>query len=102
MTSNHPFPDDKVSVEHGSSHNSAQAVGDLTSNDRMPLSIRNMSQEERDRLELKMRKKIDLRLMPMMVLMYIMNYLDRNNIAAARLAGLEKELGLSSTQYQVS
>lgn len=31
--------------------------------------------------------------------MYIMNYLDRNNIAAARLAGLEDELNLSSTQY---
>lgn len=31
--------------------------------------------------------------------MYVMNYLDRNNIAAARLAGLEEELNLSSTQY---
>lgn len=49
-----------------------------------------------------MRKKIDLRLMPMMVLMYIMNYLDRNNIAAARLAGLEEDLRLTSTQYQTS
>lgn len=35
----------------------------------------------------------------MLVLMYVMNYLDRNNIAAARLAGLEDELNLSSTQY---
>ena len=35
----------------------------------------------------------------MLVIMYIMNYLDRNNIAAARLAGLEEELNLSSTQY---
>lgn len=102
MTSTPPLRSDKISVDHGSSHDSSQAVEDLTSNDGMPLSIRNMSQEERDRLELKIRKKIDLRLMPMMVLIYIMNYLDRNNIAAARLAGLEKELGLSSTQYQVS
>jgi hypothetical protein len=36
-----------------------------------------------------------------------MNYLDRNNIAAARIAGpdgkgLQDELGLTSTQYQVS
>lgn len=29
-----------------------------------------------------------------------MNYLDRNNIASARLAGLEDDLGLTSTQYQ--
>jgi MFS family permease len=33
--------------------------------------------------------------------MYIMNYLDRNNIAAVRLAGLQTDLDLSSVQYQV-
>lgn len=38
----------------------------------------------------------------MVILMYIMNYLDRNNIAAARLAGLEEELKLTSVQYSVS
>jgi len=37
----------------------------------------------------------------MIILMYVMNYLDRNNIAAVRLAGLQAELDLSSTQYQV-
>lgn len=31
-----------------------------------------------------------------------MNYIDRNNIAAARLAGLEKDLGLVGVQYQAS
>lgn len=29
-------------------------------------------------------------------------FLDRNNIAAVRLAGLQDELNLSSVQYQVS
>lgn len=66
-----------------------------------PIGIRHLSPEERLRLEEKMRRKIDFRLMPMMILMYILNYLDRNNIAAARLAGLEGELNLTSTQYQV-
>lgn len=33
---------------------------------------------------------------------YILNYLDRNNIAAARLAGLEEELNLHGTQYQTA
>lgn len=37
----------------------------------------------------------------MVVIMYIMNYLDRNNIAAARLAGMQEELNLSSTEYLV-
>jgi len=33
------------------------------------------------------------------VLIYILNYLDRNNIAAARLRGLQEDLNLSNTEY---
>jgi hypothetical protein len=32
--------------------------------------------------------------------MYWFNYLDRNAITVARLDGLEKELNLTSTEYQ--
>lgn len=67
----------------------------------VPPLVAAMSQEERILAEAKLRKKIDTRLLPMIILMYIMNYLDRNNIAAVRLAGLQDELNLSSVQYQV-
>ena len=30
-----------------------------------------------------------------------MNYIDRNNYAAAKLQGLESDLGLDDTMYQV-
>lgn len=66
-----------------------------------PEYIRLMTPEERRKAENALRKKIDRRLMPMVVIMYIMNYLDRNNIAAARLAGMQEELNLSSTEYLV-
>jgi MFS transporter, ACS family, DAL5 transporter family protein len=71
-----------------------------------PSFIQNWSEDERLEYEAGLRRKIDLRLLPMVIAMYIMNYLDRNNIASARIAGpdgkgLEDELGLSSTQYQV-
>ncbi|KAF2194415.1 pantothenate transporter liz1 [Zopfia rhizophila CBS 207.26] len=65
-----------------------------------PPLVAQMSQEQRIEAENKLRRKIDIRLLPMIILMYIMNYLDRNNIAAVRLAGLQHELNLSSTQYQ--
>lgn len=39
---------------------------------------------ERKELEKKLLRKIDLRLMPLMMLIYVLNYLDRNNIATAR------------------
>ena len=69
-----------------------------------PELVRNMSTVKRARLERKLIRKIDLRILPSLILMYVMNYLDRNNIAAARLAGLEDPrdqggLDLSSTQY---
>jgi hypothetical protein len=66
-----------------------------------PPLVAAMSQEQRLHAEARMRRKIDTRLLPMIILMYIMNYLDRNNIAAVRLAGLQDDLELTSVQYQV-
>jgi len=68
---------------------------------RAPELVRNLSPETREILETKLRRKIDARLMPLIIIMYILNYLDRNNIAAARLAGLEKDLKLVGNQFQV-
>jgi sugar phosphate permease len=67
-----------------------------------PEFIRNLSPEEREHLEKKLKRKIDIRLLPAIIIMYIMNYIDRNNIAAARLAGLERDLNLTSTEFQTA
>ncbi|THV01424.1 MFS general substrate transporter [Dendrothele bispora CBS 962.96] len=37
--------------------------------------------------------------MSILVLIYIFNYIDRNNVAAARLEGFEEDLGLTGSQY---
>lgn len=97
-----PSDDGKIAVSDEKIAVSDDGVTSIAQEQRLPpMSIRHLSPEERTRLENKMRRRIDIRLMPMLILMYILNYLDRNNIAAARLVGLEKELGLTSTQYQV-
>jgi MFS family permease len=49
-------------------------------------------------VEKSMKRKLDLRC-SLFVLIYILNYLDRNNIAAARLRGLQDDLKLDDTQY---
>lgn len=98
-----PEIDDKEFAEH---------VSDTAINDKPaarvrrepPELVRNLAPEERARLEKVLTRKIDLRLLPMLVLIYVMNYLDRNNIAAARLAGLqdpksEGGIDLTDTQY---
>ena len=68
---------------------------------RAPELVRNMTPEYRLVVESRLKRKIDLRVLLMTILMYTMNYLDRNNIAAARLAGLEDELHLTSVQFNV-
>ncbi|CAI7620910.1 hypothetical protein N7533_007547 [Penicillium manginii] len=56
--------------------------------------------EEELVLEKKLRTRIDSLIMPLVVLVYLLNYIDRNNYAAAKLQGLEEDLGLSQTDYQ--
>ncbi|KAF2117820.1 major facilitator superfamily domain-containing protein [Lophiotrema nucula] len=43
--------------------------------------------------------KIDLHLLPWIVLMYLTNFLDRSALAQARLGTLEKDLGLKGTNF---
>ena len=91
---------DKFAVQHVSDTSIANHALPNRRQEAPPL-VRIMSDEERSFREAALVRKIDLRLMPMIILIYIMNYLDRNNIAAARLAGLQKELKLTSTQFSV-
>ena len=43
--------------------------------------------------------KFDLRILPVLAVMYLFNSLDKSNLGNAKTAGLEKTLGLKSTQY---
>lgn len=63
-----------------------------------PASKTQMSPERRRQVEKSLKWKLDLRC-SLFVLIYIMNYLDRNNIAAARLGGLQEDLNINNTQY---
>jgi len=94
-------PDSKYDIDHVDQADLANVERPITRLEAPPL-IREMDKEHRAHVERLLVKKIDFRLLPAIIIMYIMNYLDRNNIASARLAGLETELGLTSTQYQTS
>ncbi|RAO67156.1 uncharacterized protein BHQ10_003168 [Talaromyces amestolkiae] len=73
----------------------------ITMPNNIPSFLIGLSVEEIKAIEKKLVRKVDIRLLIMMVVMYILNYLDRNNIAAAKLAGLEKSLNLKGDQYQL-
>ncbi|KAK8041999.1 hypothetical protein PG993_006522 [Apiospora rasikravindrae] len=109
--------DQKIEVEHTSSNEyhgdhktPVEATGAKMSLEvaqrrllQAPPIIAVLSPEQRADLEKHLVRKIDWRLLPMIVLMYIMNYIDRNNIAAAKLAHIERDLNMpeDSTQFQV-
>ncbi|KAH8704007.1 putative MFS transporter [Talaromyces proteolyticus] len=50
--------------------------------------------------EVKLRKRIDTLILPLVIIVYLMNYIDRNNYAAAKLQGLTDDLHLNGSQYQ--
>ncbi|KAI0307088.1 MFS general substrate transporter [Multifurca ochricompacta] len=54
--------------------------------------------EARLKLERKLLRKLDMR-MSILVLIYILNYVDRNNASAARLKGFEADLHLKGQQF---
>ncbi|KAM0237903.1 hypothetical protein ACHAP5_008801 [Fusarium lateritium] len=56
--------------------------------------------EKTDPREIALVRKLDKWIMPILWLMYWLNYLDRNAIALARLNGIEKDLNLTGSQYQ--
>lgn len=47
-----------------------------------PVYVAALSSDERACAERALVRKIDIRLLPMVIIMYIMNYLDRNNIVS--------------------
>ncbi|KAF9690875.1 hypothetical protein EKO04_010933 [Ascochyta lentis] len=66
----------------------------------MPLCLQDLSPEEYTRIGRAATMKIDLVLLPCLMIMYILNYLDRNNIASAKLANIMQDLDLSETEFQ--
>ncbi|KAK1446635.1 major facilitator superfamily transporter [Colletotrichum cuscutae] len=50
-------------------------------------------------VERKLRLKIDLMIVPTVALLYLFCFIDRANIGNARIAGLEKDLGMAGYDY---
>ncbi|KAM7213837.1 phthalate transporter [Rhypophila decipiens] len=50
----------------------------------------------------KLVRKIDTRLLPFLIVMYLLNFLDRANLAQARQGDLEKDLGMTGTDFNLA
>ncbi|KIX01122.1 uncharacterized protein Z518_10188 [Rhinocladiella mackenziei CBS 650.93] len=68
----------------------------------MPEILVGLSDAELTSLGRRATFKLDCFIMPCVTIMYILNYLDRQNIASAKLADIDYDLGLSAVEYQTS
>ncbi|KAI5927851.1 putative MFS transporter [Camillea tinctor] len=46
--------------------------------------------------------KVDVRLVPMLAVLYLISHIDRANIGNAKIEGLDKDLGLIGNQYNIA
>lgn len=70
------------------------------SSNAMPGILRRLTLEEYKKVGYKATLKMDIIILPCLMLMYILNYLDRNNIASAKLANISEDLDLTPIEYQ--
>ncbi|KAI1500053.1 putative MFS transporter [Biscogniauxia marginata] len=47
-------------------------------------------------------RKVDIRLVPMLAILYLIAHIDRANIGNAKIEGLDKDLGLVGNQYNIA
>lgn len=66
---------------------------------RMPESLCNIDESELERLNKKLVRKIDLVILPIIGILYILNYVDRQNLAAAKLQGITEDLNMTTQQF---
>ncbi|KAH8647887.1 major facilitator superfamily domain-containing protein [Xylariales sp. PMI_506] len=64
-----------------------------------PDSIRGMSDAELKKLEKGILRKLDVIIMPIMGILYILNYVDRSALAATKVYGITDELHMTTTQF---
>lgn len=65
----------------------------------LPEELRHLDEDGQRKLEGSLVRRLDCTLMPVVALLFLLNILDRNNIANAKIAGLPKSLGITNSEY---
>ncbi|KAI0767036.1 MFS general substrate transporter [Fomes fomentarius] len=86
-----------VSIDHSSHTSFVPSTNPLACHDSLHGDL--LAKDVRPAAERKLVRMLDTRLLLTVILIYIMNYIDRSAIIAARLKGIEGDLGLTGIQY---
>ncbi|KAL4804947.1 major facilitator superfamily domain-containing protein [Aspergillus unguis] len=66
---------------------------------RMPESLQTLTPEALSALNRKIIRKVDLLVLPTIGILYILNYIDRQNLASAKLQGIMEDLSMTESQF---
>ncbi|KAG6059438.1 hypothetical protein E4U32_004081 [Claviceps aff. humidiphila group G2b] len=82
----------------------APATGSFSSSDLEQLADPDagLSEAQRKEVERKLLRKLDLALIPWLCLLYLICFLDRTNIGNAKIAHLERDLGIDPKSFKYS
>ncbi|SPO07182.1 related to putative tartrate transporter [Cephalotrichum gorgonifer] len=96
----------KRSIEHEEKVQRATspstAIADTLKTDDYAERFEAQDEEWKKRFERKLVRKVDIRLLPTLIIMYLLNFLDRSNLAQARQGSLEKDLNMSGTDFNLA
>ena len=96
-----------MATENALSPDAIKAEGSITGSG-MKEYAQNTPEDLRDDIvidgeaEKKLLRKLDLWIVPPVMLLYLLSFLDRVNIGNARLYDMEEDLGLKGDQYQIA
>ncbi|KAJ4412117.1 hypothetical protein N0V82_008828 [Gnomoniopsis sp. IMI 355080] len=91
---------DEVSIRHGHHHGHHNKTEDeIKRIDALALAENTTLDSFKHLDEKKILRKMDLRLIPVLALLYLLSFLDRGNIGNAKIEGLQEDLGLRSYEY---
>ena len=65
----------------------------------LPRELEHLQHDDVNKLEKNLVRRLDSTLMPVVVLLFLLNILDRNNIANAKVSGLTDTLRITNAQY---
>jgi hypothetical protein len=98
--------DEKYAVEH---EETSPQILDSGKDDidrhlevKVPESLQDLSAEEIAEIDRNTTRKLDILMMPTLVVLYVLNYLDRQNISSAKLANIVPDLHMTALDYSTA
>ncbi|KAJ5619815.1 MFS transporter [Penicillium lagena] len=68
----------------------------------MPDSLRELTTEDRNQIGRRIVRKIDFIVLPIIMILYILNYIDRQNLSAAKLQNIMGDLNMNASQFSTA